>query len=360
MTDLFPSNRMKDLPQLSPPAIPDKGFGPDPDVARLNLNEAPMRASRKALAAAVEALAFTNRYPDHGCTGLAAKLAVLSDFPAENIIFGNGSSELLFTLALASLNEGDEAIFPDPTFPSGLKASRIAGAKLVKVPVGQDGANDIQAMLSAITDKTGLFYICTPNNPTGNLASAEALKQAAKEVPERCLLMVDEAYYEFGAHEGAPSVLEILKDRSGPWAVTRSFSKAYCLAGMRIGYALVSGEAVRAPLSTLRGNFNINRMAMAAAEAAVLDQDHMRQVLEDTISERTRIENSLKERGFSIWRSYANFVVAKPQKSAAKIQKSLAKAGVLTQFMPWPDEEGSLRITVGSCEETDKLLAALS
>ena len=129
---------------------------------------------------------------------------------------------------------------------------------------------------------------------------------------------------------------------------------------MRVGYALVSGEAVRAPLSTLRGNFNINRMAMAAAEAAVLDQDHMRQVLEDTISERTRIENSLKERGFSIWRSYANFVVAKPQKSAAKIQKSLAKAGVLTQFMPWPDEEGSLRITVGSCEETDKLLAALS
>jgi histidinol-phosphate aminotransferase len=359
MTDSFPAKRVRDLPLLVPPAIPDVGPGPDPSVVRMNLNESPLQPSPKALAAAAEAIQFSNRYPDHGCTGLMAKLAALNNFPAENIIFGNGSSELLGTLAMASLNEGDEAIFPEPTFPTGLKTSRIAGATLVKIPVAETGENDIAAMLAAVTEKTGLFYVCTPNNPTGNLASEEALRRASQEVPERCLLMIDEAYYEFGAHEGGPDVLEILKDRKGPWAVTRSLSKAYCLAGMRVGYALVSGKEVRDPLNTLRGNFNISRVAMAAAEAAVDDQAHMRKVLDQTILERNRLTKLLAVKGFSALPSFANFIVVRSSGPLAPVQKKLAQHGILTQYMPWPDENGSLRITVGSSEETDKLCSVI-
>jgi histidinol-phosphate aminotransferase len=347
------------LPLLTPPAIPETGMGPDPTVARMNLNESAMKPSPKALAAAVEALQHSNRYPDHGCTNLAGKIAALNDCKPEDVIFGNGSSELLMTLAMASLDVGDEAIFPDPTFPTGLKASRIAGATLVKVPVAPDGANDITAMLAAVNENTKLFYICTPNNPTGSLTAADALMRAAKEIPDSCLLMIDEAYYEFGAHEGAPDVFSILKERTGPWAVTRSFSKAYCLAGMRVGYAIVSGAEVREPLNTLRGNFNINRAAMAAAEASIDDQDHMRGVLAETIYERKRLSDLLTDKGFTVLPSFANFIVARPSSAAAPVQKQLAKSGVLTQYMPWPDEHGSLRITVGSADETDRLVSLL-
>ena len=359
MTQGFPAKRVRGLPAISAPAIPERQMGPDPEVTRLNLNEAPMKASPKALQAAVDAMQFSNRYPDHGCTSLAEKIADLNNFPVEDIIFGTGSSELLMILAAASLNEGQEAIFPDPTFPTGLKASRIAGADLVKVPVTTEGANDIPAMLEAITEKTGLFYICNPNNPTGNLASKEAIELAVHQVPETCMLMVDEAYYEFGAIEGGPNVLELIKSRKGPWAITRSMSKAYCLAGMRVGYAFVSGADVREPLNMLRGNFNINRIALAASEAAIQDQGHMKMVLSDTIKERTRLSDLLRDKGFQVRPSFTNFIVAQPPGPAEPISKNLAEQKIMSQFMPWPNSDGSLRITVGSPEETDRLIAAL-
>ena len=204
--------------------------------------------------------------------------------PLDRISFGNGSAEILVALAMLSINEGDEAILPSPTFPTCGKGVQIAGGTIVNVPLRGDGVNDVPAMLAAMTDRTRLFYLCSPNNPTGGILTAAELTEAAQRVPDTCLLVIDEAYFEFSQKEGGPDVLSVLAGRKGPWVVTRSFSKAYCLAGMRIGYALASDAEIQKGLWQLRPNFNIGRASLAAATAAMLDEAYLQEMLARTIA----------------------------------------------------------------------------
>jgi len=359
MTSRFPTDRIRGIGFPPPPVIAEAGAGVDPAVVRMNLNEAPFPPSPGALAAAMAALEDANRYPDHGCTELGREVSRLTGIPVERISFGIGSSELLIALAMLAIEPGDEAIVPGPTFPACLKGVEIAGGELVSVAVRPGGENDVGAMLAALTDRTRLFYLCTPNNPTGGIVGRADLARAARGVPDACLLVIDEAYFEFSAHEGGPDVLAILEDRAGPWAVTRSFSKAYCLAGLRVGYALTGGADVRSGVETLRASFGINRVALAAAVAAIRDQEHLRQTLERTIAERARIAGALEKRGFTAYPSRANFITLRPPGPAREITTRLAAKGILVQYVAWPDSHGVIRITVGLGRDTDRLIAAL-
>ncbi|MCP4317562.1 MAG: aminotransferase class I/II-fold pyridoxal phosphate-dependent enzyme, partial [Hyphomicrobiales bacterium] len=359
MKTLFPIDRIRNNTFPPPPSIAETENGVDPNVARMHFNEAPFGPSPLAIAAAVSALESVYRYPDHGCTGLASVIAARTSIAADRIAFGNGSSELLIALAMMAIADGNEAVVPTPTFPTCLKGVQIAGGKLVEVPGRPDGANDIPAMLSALSDNTRLVYLCTPNNPTGNIIAADELARAAKDVPDTCLLVIDEAYSEFAAHEGGPDVLSILADRTGPWAVTRSFSKAYCMAGMRVGYALTSGADVQSGLEHLRSNFNVNRVALAAATAAMQDEEHLRMVLDYTIAERNRMADAIERTGFSVLPSFANFVTIFGPTPAKQIAAGLADTGILVQHMAWPNKNGSLRITVDTAANTDRLVSAL-
>lgn len=352
-----PTQRVRSITFPPPPqsAEPDSPEGAG--LARLHLNEAPSGPSPKALAAAAAALVQAHRYPDHGATDLIANLAAATGVASDCISVGNGSGEILVALAQMSINPGDEAVFPAPTFPTCAKGVQIADGRLVNVALRADGVNDVPAMLAAITDRTRLFYICTPNNPTGGILSGDDLALAARQVPDTCLLAVDEAYFEFADAEGGPDVLAILRDRVGPWVVTRSFSKAYCLAGLRAGYALCSSPDIRDALWALRPNFNISRPTLAAASAALADRWHLAGVLDHALSERNRMGAALQAMGCTLCPGAANFLTFQTGGRAAELEAHLRAHGVLAQALPWPDPDGSLRVTIGSRADNDRFLA---
>jgi histidinol-phosphate aminotransferase len=356
----FPIEKVNRIvfPALKP--VPDDYDTPSPHITRLSLNEAPYPPSPRALAAARKALAWSNRYPDHYCMDLVREISDRTGVPTDAIIFGSGSGELLVQSALVALEPGDEAVMPSPTFPTCGKGVQIAGATIVNVPVRDDGVNDIPAMLKAITPRSRLFYICTPNNPTGGIVSVEDLRLAIAEVPHSCLLVIDEAYHEFAGHEGGPEILPLLAGRQGPWVVSRTFSKAYCMAGLRVGYALASSAALALGFARLRNNFNVNRVALAAALAALKDDAYVTDIIEKTVAERRYLGAELARLiNASSLPSFANFVTIRLPVPALPVVEALAREGIEVQFIKWPDALGAIRISVGTRADSDRLLTAL-
>ena len=359
MLQQIPVERISDLEFIRPPEIAEPDCRRSSELRRLNLNESLQPPSPNAISAMTEALASAESYPDHSCAALAALLASRTGISADRISFGNGSGELLSQAATLAMEVGDEAVFPVPTFPVCIKGVHIAGGKVIEVPVDSDGVNNVDAMLEAVTPKTRLFYLCTPNNPTGGAIGAPGLLKAIEKVPDDCLLLIDEAYHEFAKAEGSPEVLSLLKARNGPWAVTRSFSKAYCLAGMRVGYVITSSRKLCQAFWTLRGNFNVNRVALAGAVAAMKDEAYLQSTLKTLIHQRNRLAEGLQNLGFEIFPSQANFLTVKTPRKASALASHLAKYGLLVQSMPWPGGFGSLRVTIGDAHDVDQLLRHL-
>lgn len=356
----FPVERIRAITFPPPPSIADIAGRVDVGPVRMNLNESARAPSPKALEAASQALLDGNRYPDHECRLLAAAIEAKTGVPANRMSFGNGSGEILVAAAMICIEPGDEAVMPAPTFPTCGKGVQIAGGRIVNVPLKSDGSNDIAAMLAAVTERTRLFYICTPNNPTGGIVGSNDLRTAFRDLPDTCMLIVDEAYFEFGATEGGPDILSFLKERAGPWIVTRSFSKAYCMAGLRVGYALASDRDVAYGLWQLRPNFNLGRPALAAAAAAMQDETYLKETLTLTIIERRRLARALVPLGFEALPSFANFLTVRSPISASELGRELEEKDILVQPLAWPDERGSLRITVDSADSTDRLVEALT
>ncbi len=359
MQRAIPIARLRAAGVAGPPSFAEADDRPDTSVRRLNLNESAFAPSPKALAAAQAVLAAANVYPDHGCTALAELIAERTGVPRDRLTFGNGSGEILLAAARLAIEPGDAAVFPAPTFQMCRQAALQAGAGLIEVPVRADAACDVEAMLATVTDRTRLFYLCTPNNPTGGLAEAAAVERAAKALPDDCLLVVDEAYHEFGQHDGGADVLSILAGRQGPWVVTRSFSKAYCLAGLRIGYGITSDSDLAAGFAGLRGSFNVNRAGLAAARAAMLDQAHMLRVVHETATQRQRLADGLQALGCAPLPSSTNFLAVRTPRAAAEVRDALAARGILVQALAWPDDLGTLRITIGDAEDTQAVLTAV-
>ncbi|MGV8950817.1 MAG: pyridoxal phosphate-dependent aminotransferase [Cypionkella sp.] len=342
------------------PVMPEEAGAPNPTITRLNLNESATLPSPKALQAAQNALAFAHRYPDHHAAALTNEIAKRTGVARERIVLGNGSGELLVQSALVALAAGDEAVMPSPTFPTCGKGVQMANAQIVAVPLRADGANDVPAMLAAITPRTRLFYLCTPNNPTGGLLSSADLALAIAQVPDTCLLVIDEAYHEFAAQEGGDPVLPLLAARKGPWVITRTFSKAYCLAGLRIGYALVSGPELATGFARLRHNFNVSRPSLAAALAALQDDAYVAQSIARTVAERQRLARALVPYAVQILPSFANFLTVRLHQPAAPIVTALHAQGIEVQSLTWPDKNGAIRISIGSEAESARFLAALT
>ncbi len=359
MVSSIPNARIQAITFPPPPSSPETLSGPAPEIARMNLNEAPGAPSPLVLGAIADALTDINRYPDHDCTALAGIISGRTGVPVDRLSFGNGSGEILVALAMMAINEGDDAIMPSPTFPTCAKGVQIAGGNIINVPLRSDGSNDVDAMLAAMTSRTRLFYLCTPNNPTGGILSQQALIKAATQVPQNCLLVVDEAYFEFAQVEGGPDVLSVLAKRPGPWVVTRSFSKAYCLAGLRVGYSMSSDAEINAGLWRLRPNFNIGRVSLAAAAAAMQDDAYLNETLRNTIAERQQLAAQLSRLDFEEFPSFANFLTVRCPAKARTLHKALAQRNIQVVPLAWPDEQGSLRITVDTPENNARLVEAL-
>lgn len=357
---LHPRIGMLGFPAPPSPGEPD--LVPDPAIRRLHLNESPLPPSPRVIEAVAAAIRHAGYYPDHTCAALAGRLARATGIPAERMSFGNGSGELLVAGALAAVGPGDEAVLPVPTFPTCGKGVRIAGARAVEIPVRDDGVVDVEATLAALGPSTRLVYVCTPNNPTGGALTRDELDALAQGVPDDVLLLVDEAYHEFAVFAGAPDALDVLRGRRGAWAVTRTFSKAFSLAGFRVGYVLASTRDVADAFWTLRPNFNVGRPALAAACAAFDDAEYGAAIVRSVSRERERLAAGLRALGFGVLPSVTNFVAAQPPAAGAVTAAGLAEAlgarGLMVQAMPWRGGS-ALRISVGTAMDTDAVLAGL-
>ena len=357
---MIPNTRIRALVGPSAPPMPAPTAPGDPWPLRcLHLNEASMPPSPRVMQAMQAALAGLNRYPDHDGTLLCRAIAETLGVAADRVVVGSGSNELLFVSAALALEPGSEVVAPSPGFPTYARSAALNGAVHVGVPLRAEGSIDIDAMLAAVTPATRLMFVSSPHNPTGGLLDASRIEQLVANTPDHVLLHFDEAYHEFGRHAGAPEALPLLQRRSAPWISTRTFSKAYSLAGARIGYGIAGSAELAAAYRAARGSFSVNAIALAGALAAWHDPEPLQRLLEHTAHQRNRMADGLTALGFNVLPSAANLLTAVAPRPAAELAAALRARNILVSAMPWPDSPGALRISIGSADDTDAVCQVL-
>jgi histidinol-phosphate aminotransferase len=332
-------------------------------LAELGSNENPLGPSPQALLAIQAALPDVLRYPDP--QGAALKSAVARHLGVEpaQITLGNGSHELLMLIAQCFADATTSIVFSEFGFAVFPIATAAAGAKPLRVRALQKShaimprGHDLVAMAAAIRADTRIVYIANPNNPTGTWFDDAVLDAFLARVPATTLVVIDEAYQEYVTAQGLSSALRLLQ-RHPNVIVTRTFSKAYALAGLRIGYA-VSTPEVAAVLERLRESFNVNGLALAAAEAALADQTHVTLARDWNLAERSWLEENLRGKGLHVSPSQTNFVLVDFAADAATVEHSLFEQGVIARPMAGYGLPECLRISVGTRAENTRLLDAL-
>ncbi len=321
-------------------------------VVKLASNESPIGPSPHALKAIGKFARALNRYPEGSCPLLKQALAKKLGVGVESLILGNGSNEILVLLAQVFLGKGDEAVMATPTFPIYRIATEMVGATAVQVPL-LSGVHDLIAMAAAANRRTRLAYICNPNNPTGTAVNAAQLDRFLVATRQRKLLpVVDEAYYEYAVSKGYPRTLELLK-RGREIVITRSFSKAYALAGLRVGYAIAPAWAVAA-MERVRQPFNVNSLAQAAALAALTDKAHFKRSLAVTREGLAYLGRELNALGYRPLPSKANFLYFK-RPGAEAYCAALMHLGVIVRAVG----DDGVRVTVGLPRENRRLIRAM-
>ena len=323
------------------------------------MNESPHPPSPKAIEAVRNYAGDLNRYPDIHARALTEAISARTGVPTDQIIFGTGTDELVCFICEITTGPGDVAVMPWPTFPRYALTTRIEGGEAIKVPLDDQGANDADALLAAVNNRTRTVWCCTPNPPSGGMMGETALRRLAEGVPENVLLAVDEAYHEYGRHAGGPDVLAAMKDRRGPWLVLRSFSKAYGLGDVRIGYALCGSPEVSDVLRKAKLLFSPSAIGQAAELAAFEDEAYFEETLDRVAAARTRLADGLAELGVTPLPTAANFVSAELPCDAAEVMKALAERDILTRDWRDPGHPRHIRITVGLPEDVDAVLAAM-
>lgn len=324
-----------------------------PGAVVLSSNEVSTPVPQSVLAAIAEAAAAANRYPQLANDDVLARLANYLGEPAERVAVGAGSVAVAQQLVQAMCAEGDEVVFAWRSFEAYPIVTPIAGARGVKVPLTADYKHDLDAMVDAVTDRTRVMFVANPNNPTGTLLSTDELARFIDRVPDHVLIVLDEAYREFVTGDDVPNGLALAAGRENV-AVTRTFSKAYGLAGMRVGY-LVAAPVVAAAVRKVGIPFAVSRVTQAAAIAAMDAADELLPRCLQVTLERERVRAALLDLGYEVPASQANFVwLPLAERTAAFNEHCLEQKVVVRAFVG----EGA-RVTVsGLPEENDAFLAA--
>ena len=330
------------------------------DPLLLHLNESPFPPSPRVIEAICRAASGVNRYAEPRPQALAQAIAEKTGIAPGHIVVGNGSDEILALVCQMALGPGDNAVMPTPSFPRYRLATRMMGAEARLVRNLADGRNDVAGLLALIDSSTKLVFACTPNNPSGAPLAPEEIRALAQGVPDDVLLVLDEAYFEFDAAEGGVGALGELARRRGPWLSTRTLSKAYALAGMRVGYGLAGSQEVADGLMRVKLNFNLNRLSVIAAQAALSDEAYSRDCIAKIIAERRRLAAGLEGMGFAALPSRANFVSFDYRGDAVAAMAVMAGEGVFIREWRDPGFESFLRITVGLPEQNDRALRTLA
>jgi histidinol-phosphate aminotransferase len=334
------------------------GFADISEIIKVASNENELGPSPKALKAMVAAATEMHRYPDGGCFALKRKLAEQLGVKPQNLLFGNGSNELIEFLGHALLGPGTNLVMSEGAFAVYRLVAALFNAQAIATPM-KKFAHDLDAMLAAVTPQTRMVIICNPNNPTGTLVTPAKIKTFLKKLPPHVLAVLDEAYLEYMPDDKKPDLIrEIQKGRENV-IVLRTFSKIYGLAGLRIGYA-VGNEKVIEILNRVRQPFNVNAMAEAAALAALDDDKHLSktrktnfQGLELFAREFPRIGS-----GLEFVPSYANFILVKTG-SGRQVFGELQKKKIIVRPMDGYGLPEWIRITIGTPAQNRAVLKAL-
>ena len=326
----------------------------------LHLNECPFPPSPRVIEAIRRAAESANRYGDPRPGLLASMIAERSGVPAAQVVIGNGSDEILGLVAQMALGPGDSAVMPTPSFPRYRLGATAMGAESRMVRNLEDGRNDVEGLLRAIDGSTKVVFACTPNNPSGAPLSQDEIRTLVREVPDDVLLVVDEAYYEFDAAEGGLGALPELRRRKGPWLSTRTLSKAYAIAGLRVGYGLAGSPEVADGLVRVKVNFNLSSLAVVAAEAALSDEAYAQACIAKTLVERERVARLIEGLGYRTLPSRGNFVSFDFRANAQPVIARLLAQGIFIREWRDPGYDTFIRMTIGLPQENDRALQAFA
>ena len=324
-------------------------------AVKLASNENPYAPVAAITAAVTSAARNANRYSDHRATAVREALADRLGVAVDRVAVGAGSAALLYQLATAYLDPGDEAVTPWVSFEAYPIAVQTMGATLVRVPLNEDWTFDLDAVAAAVSEYTKLVFLATPNNPTGTALSTAQIRSLVQQMPEDVVVMVDEAYREFSDPTLGDPVAELHDLRNV--VVTRTFSKAYGMAGLRIGYAMGDPEVIAAIDKCLIA-FSVNGLAQAAALAALSDEAAAQVAanIATILAERSRVVAALEAQGWAIPAPQANFVWIPCGDQADDLSLQLERQGVVTR----PFTGLGIRVSIGSPSENDRFLAELS
>ncbi|WP_069813671.1 histidinol-phosphate transaminase [Streptomyces sp. TP-A0874] len=319
---------------------------------KLSSNENPYPPLPGVLEAAVGAAGSLNRYPDMACAELTAELADRFDVPVAHVATGTGSVGVAQQLLQATSGPGDEVVYAWRSFEAYPIITQISGARSVRVPLTSCETHDLDAMAEAITDRTRLVFVCNPNNPTGTVVRRAELERFLDRVPPEVLVVLDEAYREFIRDEEVPDGVELYRDRPNV-CVLRTFSKAYGLAGLRVGFA-IAHQPVAAALRKTAVPFGVSQLAQDAAVASLRSEAALLERVEKLVGERTRVAGELAAQGWTVPESHANFVWLRLGERTTDFAQACDRAGVVVR--PFAGE--GVRATIGEVEANDRLLRA--
>jgi histidinol-phosphate aminotransferase len=325
-------------------------------ISKLASNENPLGASPKVYAAVEKALKDIARYPDGNAFSLRKTLGEFVGRPMQQIAVGNGSNELLELVGRVFAGPGDEIVYSQYGFAVYPITAQIVGAKGVEVPA-KDYGHDLMAMSAAITDNTKIVYVANPNNPTGTCFDRAEWEAFIASVPSHVLVVLDEAYLEYVDMPDYPNGLDYLADYPN-LILSRTFSKAYGLASLRVGY-MVANEEIISYINRVRAPFNVNHLAQVAAEAAILDQQFVQSSVELNRQGKQQIIEALADLGIEFIPSQGNFICVKFGEKATEINTKLLHHGVIVRPVGNYGLHDFLRVSIGSKSENQHFIDSI-
>jgi histidinol-phosphate aminotransferase len=326
------------------------------EIVKLASNENSNGPSPEAIRAIVAELENIYQYPDPACTLLRSALAQKLGIGEELITVANGCDNIIYMVGAAFVNDGEEVIMADPTFPVYESVTRIMGGRPVPVKL-KNYIHDLDGMAERISSKTKLVFLCNPNNPTGTIVSKAALNRFLALLPDHVVLVLDEAYFDYVTEKDYPDGVSLIGGDSSMIAL-RTFSKIYGLAGLRVGFAVGNGDLIGL-LERVREPFPVNRVAQAAALAALRDEGHVERVLRINEEGKAFLYEQFQRLGIDYVPTQGNFIFVDFKRDSQEIYDALLKEGVIIRPGSIWDYPTSARITIGTMDENRRLIEKL-
>lgn len=325
---------------------------------KLASNENPLGPSPKAVEAIVAATSKLNRYPDGSGFYLRKRLAEKHRLPFDSILLGNGSNEIIELVIRAFMSPGDEVMMPEPSFLLYKLVVQWMGGRAAPIPLKEDWGIDLDKMAEAVTAKTKVIFLTNPNNPTGKVISKTDFEAFLSRVPQSAAVVLDEAYIEFNTNPDTPLGFDYINGQSPAVIVLRTFSKAYGLAGLRIGFGAMDPE-IAGFLNRVRQPFNTGSLAQAAALAAIDDDEFLSRSRQTTWSGLQFLYKEIEKMGLRHIPSEANFFLIEVPCEAKELYEAMLRRGVIIRSMASYGMERFIRVNVGLPEENIRFIGAL-